>query len=301
MARRSIRYGLTPIGARTIASAVGRYLSALAREWDDALSHDAVTGTFDRAREDAVRSVTGRHMGSTAARRVAEAGGDGDTDTASGRSSRPHPGIRAASPLTLTPDELSDLEAMLATDGVIYLLTILAEQDSAYLAALLEVYRSAAAARLPIPEYVSRLHHVADRFGADRDNLGDLYRTWLAFAVESPLIGRADVATGTTPAGMGAFPYLEQVTAADERVRTNHAALHGFTARTEWTGWELEVLPPLGWGCRCRPRRVSRQEAEDRGLVDLMDEVSEGMLARFRALGGADDDFPRHRFVLPPA
>lgn len=288
---RSLQFGVTPLASLALSRGIADFTDDLADVWSEASDEGVVTGTLADAEREAFVAVAGRFAGITERRRQAAAANSTPRSTVT----------RDASfySRSLTADELSDLEAMLETDGVLYLLTLLGEQDEAYLAALMEAYRYAAANRLSIPDYVNRLHRVADRFGAAPDATGDLYRTWLAFSVGEPLEQRAAIAAGNTRAGRSAFPYLEQVTAADDKVRPNHFALHGFTAMTSWEGWELEVLPPLGWGCRCRPRRVSWQEARERGLIDVMTEASAAMLARFRSLGGADDDFPRHRFVLP--
>lgn len=286
---RSLQFGVTPLAALALSHGIADFTDDLADVWSEASDEGVVKGTLADAGREAFVAVAGRFAGITQRRREAAKSTPRSTVT------------RDASfySKSLTADELSDLEAMLETDGVLYLLTLLGEQDEAYLSALLESYRYAAANRLSIPDYVRRLHRVADRFGASPDATGDLYRTWLSFSVEEPLEQRAAIAAGNTRAGRVAFPYLEQVTAADDKVRANHFALHGFTAMTNWEGWVLEVLAPLGWGCRCRPRRVSWQEARERGLIDVMSETSAAMLARFRSLGGADDDFPRHRFVLP--
>lgn len=99
------------------------------------------------------------------------------------------------------------------------------------------------------------------------------------------------------------YPYLEQLTRVDQdraegevRVRENHLALHGFVAETHWPGWVAEVMPPLGWRCRCRLRRVSFIEAREKGWSGEFP-LGVGPLERFRALGGADDGFPRDFFV----
>lgn len=286
---RSLQYGVTPLAALALSRGIADFTDDLADIWSEAIDEGVVSGTLAEAEQEAFVAVAGRFAGITEQRREAAKSTPRSTTTRDA----------VFYSRRLSDDELSDLEAMLETDGVLYLLTLLGEQDEAYLDALLETYRYAAANRLSIPDYVQRLHRVADRFGAAPDATGDLYRTWLAFAVEAPLEERASIAAGNTRAGRVAFPYLEQVTAADDKVRPNHFALHGFTAMTSWDGWVLEVLPPLGWGCRCRPRLVSWQEARERGLFDVMSEASAAMLARFRSLGGADDDFPRHRFVLP--
>lgn len=291
---RSIQRGLNPLGARALANGIADFDADLSREWPSLVADDLVgTATLESSHDEAFSAVAGRFAGWTERQRQAATGESVDASASANRLS-----VYARS---LIDDELSDLEAMLATDGVAYLLTLLAAQDDAYLSALLEVYHHAAVNRLTTLDYVRRLHRTAERFGASRDVIGDLYRTWLALAVEEPLTQTAGHAANTTRAGQLAFPYLQQVTAADERVRVNHAALHGFTAQSTWEGWVLETLAPLGWGCRCRPRRVSRQEARERRLIDVMDEASAIMLARFRSLGGADADFPRQRFVIQPA
>lgn len=58
---------------------------------------------------------------------------------------------------------------------------------------------------------------------------------------------------------------LQFLTQADDRVRPEHAALHG----TVWDPYDPErPVPPLDYGCRCylRPVATSRSVAEDRGL-----------------------------------
>jgi hypothetical protein len=103
------------------------------------------------------------------------------------------------------------------------------------------------------------------------------------------------------------FPYLEQLTRKnldlaeppfEIRVRDNHLALHEFTAAADSSVWVAECAPPLGWVCRCRDRRVSFVEAEERNLIGEFP-LGTDKLDRFRQLGGADAGFPRERFVIP--
>ncbi|PAL25484.1 phage minor head protein [Sphingopyxis sp. GW247-27LB] len=62
-----------------------------------------------------------------------------------------------------------------------------------------------------------------------------------------------------------AFPFLEYVTADDERVRPQHHAWHGTVLPVDDAWWDTHY-PPNGWRCRCLPKPVSRGQAERRGL-----------------------------------
>lgn len=59
------------------------------------------------------------------------------------------------------------------------------------------------------------------------------------------------------------FPYWEYVTAGDERVRDEHAALNGKIFKTG----DTEYYPPLGINCRCRTKPVSKNAAKRRGIT----------------------------------
>jgi len=76
------------------------------------------------------------------------------------------------------------------------------------------------------------------------------------------------------------FPAMEYQTAGDVDVRDgdgptprgaskpeNHAALDGFMAATNWSGW-VDILPPNGYNCRCDVRLISRAELRALGLID---------------------------------
>ncbi|MEG1573401.1 MAG: phage minor head protein, partial [Bacteroidales bacterium] len=56
-------------------------------------------------------------------------------------------------------------------------------------------------------------------------------------------------------------PFLEYVTARDERVREEHLALDGIILPIDDPFWE-RYYPPNGWRCRCATRKLSDREAE---------------------------------------
>jgi len=58
------------------------------------------------------------------------------------------------------------------------------------------------------------------------------------------------------------FPYWEYVTAGDERVRDEHAALNSKIFKTG----DTQYYPPLGINCRCRTKPVSKWAAKRRGI-----------------------------------
>ena len=64
------------------------------------------------------------------------------------------------------------------------------------------------------------------------------------------------------PAVAAAAPYWQYRTAGDARVRPNHAAMEGFTARFDdpvWSKW----YPPAGYNCRCTVIALLRSEAPE--------------------------------------
>ena len=62
--------------------------------------------------------------------------------------------------------------------------------------------------------------------------------------------------------GVLAYRYF---TAHDERVRPNHAAMEGFTARPDDPVWD-QLAPPLGFNCRCRLQAVTEDLPQIRNL-----------------------------------
>lgn len=58
-------------------------------------------------------------------------------------------------------------------------------------------------------------------------------------------------------------PYLQYVTAGDNRVRSSHAALNGIILPVDSAFWQ-QYYPPNGWRCRCYVRRLTEREAEHR-------------------------------------
>jgi SPP1 gp7 family putative phage head morphogenesis protein len=64
------------------------------------------------------------------------------------------------------------------------------------------------------------------------------------------------------PAVAIALPYWKYMTAGDNRVRPNHAALDGFVAHNEDTIWN-RIYPPNGFNCRCTVVLILADEAPD--------------------------------------
>ncbi len=62
------------------------------------------------------------------------------------------------------------------------------------------------------------------------------------------------------------FPYLQYITAGDDRVRPAHAAMDGYVAPINDPIWK-EWFPPNGFNCRCDVIAISRAEAVSRGLT----------------------------------
>ena len=57
-----------------------------------------------------------------------------------------------------------------------------------------------------------------------------------------------------------ALPFWQYKTAADDRVRPNHRALHNFIARSDDAVWS-RIYPPNGFRCRCSVIGRTRQQA----------------------------------------
>ena len=56
-------------------------------------------------------------------------------------------------------------------------------------------------------------------------------------------------------------PYLEYMTARDERVRENHRTLDGIVLPADDPFWD-QYLPPNGWRCRCFVRKLTQRMAD---------------------------------------
>lgn len=57
------------------------------------------------------------------------------------------------------------------------------------------------------------------------------------------------------------FPYLRYVGIMDDRIRDEHAALHGTIAKLDDSFWNINY-PPNGWNCRCDVEQLTNAEAE---------------------------------------
>jgi len=57
------------------------------------------------------------------------------------------------------------------------------------------------------------------------------------------------------------MPYLEFLTAKDERVRAEHSALDGVIRPVDDPFWDT-FYPPLDWGCRCDVVQVTNPDAK---------------------------------------
>lgn len=63
------------------------------------------------------------------------------------------------------------------------------------------------------------------------------------------------------------FPFFQYHAVLDDRVRPNHAAMHGVIRRREDPVWQT-WWPPNGFRCRCSVTAISRVEAERLGLTE---------------------------------
>ncbi len=61
------------------------------------------------------------------------------------------------------------------------------------------------------------------------------------------------------------FPFLQYVTAGDDAVREEHAALDGLVLRRDDPAWAT-IYPPNGFNCRCMVEEISVYEAEDENI-----------------------------------
>jgi len=57
------------------------------------------------------------------------------------------------------------------------------------------------------------------------------------------------------------FPFIKYQAIMDDRVRDEHAALHGYIYPVNDSFWD-ENWPPNGWNCRCDVEQISKTEAE---------------------------------------
>lgn len=76
------------------------------------------------------------------------------------------------------------------------------------------------------------------------------------------------------------FPYLRYVTAQDERVRHEHAALHGIIKRVNNSFWD-EFLPLNGYRCRCTVEQLE-QAVESKILPNEMKLHKDNVTLQFR-------------------
>lgn len=106
---------------------------------------------------------------------------------------------------------------------------------------------------------------------SSRDYLETVYRTNVASAYNA---GR--FAAQTSPDVVEATGYWEYVTADDDRVRDDHAALHG----KQWRIGDPEAMalyPPNGFNCRCQMVTVDREDVDSASLLRSVDvEADEG-------------------------
>ena len=64
--------------------------------------------------------------------------------------------------------------------------------------------------------------------------------------------------------------YIRYVAILDNRVRAEHAALHGKIAHRKDKFWETNY-PPNGWNCRCSVEFISKDEMDELGWVEMSD------------------------------
>ncbi len=64
--------------------------------------------------------------------------------------------------------------------------------------------------------------------------------------------------------------YIRYVAIMDNRVRPEHAALHGKIAHRDDKFWKTNY-PPNGWNCRCAVEFVSKDEMDEHGWAEMSD------------------------------
>ena len=64
--------------------------------------------------------------------------------------------------------------------------------------------------------------------------------------------------------------YIRYVAILDNRVRAEHAALHGKIAHRKDKFWETNY-PPNGWNCRCSVEFISKDEMDELGWSEMSD------------------------------
>jgi len=64
-----------------------------------------------------------------------------------------------------------------------------------------------------------------------------------------------------------AFPYWMYVTMADGKERAEHAALNGKVLPWDDPFWDTHY-PPWDWGCRCMVIKMTKSQAEEKGIAD---------------------------------
>lgn len=102
--------------------------------------------------------------------------------------------------------------------------------------------------------------------------------------------------------------HLQYRTAADDRVREEHAALHGITLPPDDPFW-ASFLPPNGWACRCTVVQVNKgkyplsdsKEALEKGekATTRLDRFGNNKAAIFRFNPGIDERLfpPKHPYL----
>jgi hypothetical protein len=162
-----------------------------------------------------------------------------------------------------------------------------------FLEAALEVWERSRRDGWTVARYETALRDLATDFAG-----GAVASTHVETAIVVPQFDAGQRRAQREPELRDLFPYLEQRTRDDDRVRENHQALLGFVARIDHPIWIDETASPHGWRCRCRARRIPFTEAEEAGMRGDFP-LGTGELERFRELGGSDPGFPRERFVIP--
>jgi hypothetical protein len=187
---------------------------------------------------------------------------------------------------------------MLRTDHLGKLARLLERQDEAFAEGLLEIYRRAARAGAALAEYRAALASFGKLWGAgDFDAAAaTVAKVWKQSVLEEPLRQVGQHLVYRVPAVAAEYPYVEIVEVQGDDHRANHELLNRFVIAV--TAPEvMEVTPPYGWQCLCRPRRVAAGEAAFNGWSGLYPLGREKLLA-FRAAGGPDAGFPREMFQV---
>jgi len=155
--------------------------------------------------------------------------------------------------LSLDPSEMEALGEIFRGQAF----TMAGVWDTAFLDDIAESIEEALVGQLSLDEWIANAQEILDRYG-DATGLdvytGEEFERWYAELVfrqaTQSAYAAGNYASMFSPENIDFDPYWMYVTAQDDRVRPEHAALQGqiFRKRDEWA---RHFLPPLGFNCRC--------------------------------------------------